>query len=70
MRYEGLKKPAKPCAALRWKGMFIDADSDPSVPESNTRIFWCVYTQNCLGPDGDTVDQDICTASRSCYEAL
>ena len=50
--------------------MFIDADDDPTVPNSNTRIYWCVYTQSPLGPDSEVVDEDTCTASRSCYERL
>jgi hypothetical protein len=50
--------------------MFIDADSDPTVPTSNTRIYWCVYTQSPLGPDSEVADEDTCTASRSCYEKL
>ncbi len=50
--------------------MFVEADDDPSVPHSNTRIYWCVYSQGPLGPDGEVVDEDTCSASRSCYEAL
>ena len=39
------------CPHLRWKSMFIQADTDPTVPPSNSGHFWCVYTHNCLGPD-------------------
>ncbi len=70
MRNAGLKVLTKRCEALRWKGMFIDADSDPTVPASNTRIYWCVYTQSPLGPDGDVADEDTCTGSRSCFEKM
>ena len=70
MRQAGLKVLTNQCEALRWKGMFIDADADPTVPTSNTRIYWCVYTQSPLGPDSEVVDEDTCTASRSCYEKL
>lgn len=66
----GLKVLKNRCEGLRWKGMFIDAEEDPSVPQSNTRIYWCSYTQGPLGPDGDVVDEDTCTASRSCYDPL
>ena len=66
----GLKVLATRCEGLRWKGMFVDADHDPTVPESNTRIYWCVFSQSPLGPDGDVVDEDTCTASRSCYEPV
>ena len=64
----GLKVLTKRCEALRWKGMFIDADDDPTVQLSNSRIYWCAYTQNPLGKDGEVVDEDTCTASRKCYE--
>ena len=48
----GLKVLTSRCDGLRWKGMLIDADHDPTVPESNTRIYWCVFSQSPLGPDG------------------
>ena len=67
-RGAGLKVLTKRCEAMRWKGMFIDADDDSSVQLSNSRIYWCAYTQNPLGPDGEVVDEDICTASRKCYD--
>ena len=69
-RGAGLKVLSNRCASLRWKGMFVEADDDPSVPHSNTRIYWCVYSQGPLGPDGEVVDEDTCSASRSCYEVL
>lgn len=50
--------------------MFIDAEPDDSAPASNTRSYWCVYTQNCLGPDGSVADEDTCTISRSCFETM
>ena len=37
MRNAGLKVIQNQCEAIRWKGMFIDADDDPTVPNSNTR---------------------------------
>ena len=67
-RGAGLKVLTKACETLRWKGMFIDADDDPTVQLSNSRIYWCAYTQNPVGPDGDVVDEDTCTSSRKCYE--
>ena len=66
----GLKVLTKRCDGLRWKGLFIEADHDPTVPESNTRIYWCAFSQSPLGPDGDVVDEDTCTASRSCYDPI
>jgi hypothetical protein len=69
-RGAGLTVLQKRCEGLRWKGMFIDADDDPTVQLSNSRIYWCVYSQNPVGPDGALVDEDACTSSRKCYKRL
>jgi len=58
------------CANLRWKGLFIQAEWDPTVPRSNDRAFWCQHTYNCLGPDGRLVDDYECNPARACYHAL
>jgi hypothetical protein len=58
------------CAKLRWKGMFIEAEWDPTVPHSNDRLFWCMDTQKCLGPDSQAVDEYDCNETRKCYTAL
>ena len=58
------------CASLRWKGMFIAAEWDPSVQRCNDRAFWCQKTQIPLGPDGATVDEYECHEGRRCYNAL
>jgi hypothetical protein len=39
------------CPALRWKGQFIEAEHDPTVPPTNDGLFWCMHTQTCIGPD-------------------
>jgi hypothetical protein len=70
LRGAGLKVLKNRCEGLRWKGMFIEGEENPNFQHSNTRIYWCVYTQNCLGPDGEVADEDTCTASRGCYRAL
>jgi hypothetical protein len=72
LRGAGTKILTKRCEGLRWKGMFIEAagEEDPNVPHPNTRLYWCVYTQNCMGPDHETVDENTCTASRSCFKLL
>ena len=49
------------CENLRWKGMFIEADWDPRFSISNDRSFWCQHTLNCLGPDGQVVDEFECS---------
>ncbi|MCZ2076770.1 MAG: hypothetical protein HUU41_20480 [Bryobacteraceae bacterium] len=58
------------CDNLRWKGMYIEADWDPSVPHSNDRAFWCQRTQSCVGPDGKVVDDYECNETRGCYHPL
>jgi hypothetical protein len=56
------------CAALRWKEMFIWAEHDPTVQPSNTGIFWCLYTQTSLGPDGKLAEPGFCaTSERGCH---
>lgn len=58
------------CANLRWKGMFIWADKDETVPPSNTGSFWCLHTQNCIGPDGRLAEPGECDkAGRKCHNA-
>ncbi|MBI2818156.1 MAG: hypothetical protein HYX72_14575 [Acidobacteria bacterium] len=58
----------EPCRCLRWKGMFIQAERDPSVPPSNDHLFWCMHTQTCIGPDNHVAEPEHCTAERECYE--
>lgn len=58
------------CENLRWKGLYIDEDSDPAIQHGDDRIFWCVKTQLGLGPDGKLVDCYECSAGRGCYKAL
>jgi hypothetical protein len=57
------------CTNLCWKGLYIDAAWDPTVPQSE-RIYWCQHSYNCLGPDGKAVDEYECNPSRSCYKSL
>lgn len=56
------------CRCLRWKGMFIQSEHDPSVPPSNDHLFWCMHTQTCIGPDNHVAEPESCTAGRDCYE--
>jgi hypothetical protein len=58
------------CRNLRWKGLFIEAEWDPSVPHGNDRAFWCNHTYNCLGPDSKLADEYECNEARPCFEAL
>jgi hypothetical protein len=58
------------CEALRWKSMFIETEGGAELEDSRGSNFWCVYTQKPIGPDGESVAKDTCTASRSCYNSL
>jgi len=51
------------CSALRWKGQFILSEPDPTVPRSNDGLFWCLYTQTCIGPDGELAEPGKCTSA-------
>lgn len=56
------------CHCLRWKGQFVLAESDPTVPASHDGLFWCLYTQTCIGPDGQLAEPANCSSpSRACY---
>ena len=59
---------AEPCARLRFKGMFVDAEPDPSVKNTSDGFFWCTHTMNCLGPDGQVAERKRCGPERTCYE--
>jgi hypothetical protein len=61
--------PAGRCRRLRTKSMFIHSEPDETVQGSNP-IFWCLHTQNCLGPDGKAVTIENCCAGRDCYESI
>ena len=50
------------------KSMFIEAESDPTVPPSNDGAYWCSETQVCIGPDGRVVGPAECHPRRSCYD--
>lgn len=58
------------CLNLRWKGLYIQAEWDPTIPHSGDRLFWCQNTQRCLGPDGKVADDYECNETRKCYEGL
>ena len=71
MERPGLTKVgANRCAKLQWKGMFIEAERDPTIQDSNDGAFCCQHTFTCLGPDGKAVDEFECSPARKCYEEL
>ncbi|HSL85100.1 MAG TPA: hypothetical protein VLF66_20185 [Thermoanaerobaculia bacterium] len=57
------------CRYLRTKGMYVEAEPDPAVPETGSGLCWCVHTQNQLGPDGKVAEPTSCGPGRRCYEA-
>jgi hypothetical protein len=52
------------CPALRWKGLFIEAEHDPDVPPARDGNFWCAHTQSCIGPDGKLAEPGLCSRKR------
>lgn len=63
-------KPQACCANLRWKGMFVDVEPDPSIPNTRDGFFWCSLTMNCLGPDGRVAEEGSCCHGRGCHQDL
>ena len=58
------------CMNIRHKLMYCDdRHSTPGLVDdtSSTRVFFCVKTQEVLGPDGAAVHPSDCKAGRSCY---
>jgi hypothetical protein len=56
------------CSSLRWKGLYILAERDPTVPPCNDGLFWCVHTQTCIGPDGKLAEPgNCCMKNRECH---
>jgi hypothetical protein len=56
------------CHCLRWKGMFVQVERDPTVPPTNDGLYWCLYTQNCIGPDGELAEPGNCSSGdRKCH---
>jgi len=71
--FESTSRPGEArerCRVLRSKWMFIDVEPDPTIPSMESGSYWCVHTQNCLGPDGKAVDEYECNPSRECYRSL
>ena len=63
-------RPQVQCRLIRSKWMFIDVEPDPKAPHSDNGLYWCVHTQNCLGPDGKIVTLEKCAFGRACFEPL
>ncbi len=58
------------CQSIRHKLMYVDErHATPGLVDdsSDTRVFFCVKTQESLGPDGEAVSPTDCTHGRACY---
>ena len=56
------------CSALRTKNMFFQTEPDPDSQHVSAGVFWCLYTQGPLGPDGELAEPGNCDSSeRSCH---
>ena len=58
------------CLHIRHKLMYCDERHAPAGmvdDSSDTRVFWCVKTQESRGPDRGPVRPAECTAARACY---
>lgn len=58
------------CTSLRHKMMYVDDRQSVRGlvdDSSNTRIYFCVKSQESLGPDGEPVSPTDCTTARACY---
>ncbi|MEZ6233279.1 MAG: hypothetical protein R3B68_03730 [Phycisphaerales bacterium] len=64
-----LLKPA--CLCLRHKMMYADErQAEPGMVDdsSDTRVYFCVKSQDSLGPDGKAVHPSECTGARGCFK--
>ena len=56
------------CNHLKWKGQFIPVEHDPSAVPASDGFFWCLFTQTCIGPDGELAEPGLCSSSgRACH---
>lgn len=58
------------CGRLRWNGMYVDVEPDPTIPNMRDGLFWCSHTMTCLGPDGRVAAEGNCCEGRGCFEPL
>ena len=59
-----------PCRCLRSKEMYLHVDQlDWKTEGSHSGIYWCIHTQNAVGPDAQVAEPAACQPGRSCYES-
>jgi hypothetical protein len=64
----GTSRGGRSCRCLRWKGMYIDAEPDPLVPNPSDGLYWCLHTMTNVGPDGKVAESGRCGGERICFE--
>lgn len=55
-----------PCRHLRCKEMFHGSPEDDAFASGQ---YWCMQTQEAVGPDAEPCDRQHCCAGRGCYLA-
>jgi hypothetical protein len=56
------------CSGLRSKDMFIWVEPDADTQRVHSGVFWCLYTQGPLGPDGKLAEPGNCDSNeRGCH---
>ena len=58
------------CLHLRWKGIYVDVEPDPTIPNMRDGLFWCSQTFTCLGPDGQVASERHCCDGRGCFKPV
>jgi hypothetical protein len=67
------KLAAGVCTKLRTKTMYLNVEYRSEAEEpggGNSAVYWCLKTQECLGPDDLPVHPESCVAGRRCVEIL
>jgi hypothetical protein len=62
---EATSGAAIPCRHLRCKEMYYEGSTDD---EFSSGIYWCVKTQENMGPDGQSCSKCECGPERACYQ--
>ena len=55
-----------PCRHLRCKEMYYES---PQPEDELSESYWCVKTQEVMGPDGKSCSKCECGPERACYES-
>jgi hypothetical protein len=55
-----------PCRHLRSKEMYYQGSVED---EFSSGIYWCVKTQENMGPDGQSCSKCECGPERACYQS-